>query len=209
MGTISPLPSIYSFLPKISCAHVWQNCAHARNHHPYNFALRRSLVRGYCLPVYVKRDPTVSVPQKLLHGFDVLSVCLQQRAEGVAKGMPTNDLGDTGLLRNRLDVPLHEIVRPIGLLASHGRTGENPIRTHRVGTLATPAQKILRHVAVHWDGFGGCLCLAVAHDLMPDGPGNAWAVYINNRFTLAMFTLAIQCSSSRRGRNGALGVCRT
>src|ERR1035441_11028669 len=90
MGTISPLPSIYSYLPKISCAHVWQNCAHARNHHPYNFALRRSLVRGHCLRVYVKRDPTVCVSQKLLHGFDVLSVCLQQRADGVAKGMPTN-----------------------------------------------------------------------------------------------------------------------
>jgi len=87
MGTVSPLPSIYSYLPKISCAHVWQNCTHARNHHPYNFALCRPFVRGHCLRVYVKRDPTVCVPQKLLHGFDVLSVCLQQRAEGVAKGM--------------------------------------------------------------------------------------------------------------------------
>ena len=34
----------------------------------------------------------------------------------------------------------------------------------------TPAQKILYHVAVHRNGFGGGLCFAVAYDLVPDRP---------------------------------------
>jgi hypothetical protein len=149
MGTISPLPSIYSYLPKISCAHVWQNCAHARNHHPYNFALCRSLVRGHCLRVNVKRDPTVCVPQKLLHGFDVLSVCLQQRAEGVAKGMPTNVLGDTSLLCDRLDVPLHEIVWPIGLAFAPTPEIVEALRAKGAGPLTLEAIEVLSPKGSH------------------------------------------------------------
>ena len=46
--------------------------------------------------------------------------------------MPADVLVDAGLLCNRLDVPLHEIVRPIRLLAFLCRTCEDPTRlAHR------------------------------------------------------------------------------
>ena len=47
---------------------------------------------------------------------------------------------------NRLDVALHEIVRPVGLFASHGRTGKDPIVVHRVRALTTPTLQVLRHI---------------------------------------------------------------
>ena len=64
--------------------------------------------------------------------------------------MPADVLVDTGLACHRPDVALHEIVRPVGLSALHGWTSEDVVGRHRVWTLATPAQKILRHVAVPW-----------------------------------------------------------
>jgi hypothetical protein len=34
----------------------------------------------------------VRVPQEFLNGFDILSVCLQQRAEGVTESVPADVL---------------------------------------------------------------------------------------------------------------------
>lgn len=62
-------------------------------------------------------------------------------------------ISGTGVACDRLDITLHEIVRPIGLLASHCRTREDPIVIHRIRTETTPAHEVLRHVLVHWDGF--------------------------------------------------------
>jgi hypothetical protein len=63
---------------------------------------------------------------------------------------------------------LHEVVRPIGLLSLHGLASEDVMVIRRVGTLAAPTQKILCHIAIHRDRFGGGFCLAVADDLVPD-----------------------------------------
>lgn len=50
--------------------------------------------------------------------FSHLPPLLQQSAEGVAEDVKTNALVKAGRSRDRLDVPLHQIVRPIGLLPS-------------------------------------------------------------------------------------------
>jgi hypothetical protein len=34
------------------------------------------------------------VPQELLYGFDIFSICLEQSAEGMTEGMPTDVFGD-------------------------------------------------------------------------------------------------------------------
>jgi hypothetical protein len=92
----------------------------------------RPLVRGHSLRVNVQGDPTIRVPQELLYGFDISFICLEQSAEGMTEGMPTDVFGDASFACNRLDVTLHEVVRPVRLFASHGRTCEDPIIIHRV-----------------------------------------------------------------------------
>ena len=47
--------------------------------------------------VNVERNSAVRVSQKLLNGFDILSVGLQQGAEGVAESMPAEVLVDASL----------------------------------------------------------------------------------------------------------------
>ena len=94
MGTVRSVLSISRILPRIHYAHVGTSCARVRNPHPYNLARCSSLVRGHSLRVNVKRDPAVCVPQKLLYGFDIFPIRLEQRAEGMTEGMPTDVLGD-------------------------------------------------------------------------------------------------------------------
>ena len=74
--------------------------------------------------------------------------------------MPSDFLVNTICLRNWPDMTLHEVVRPIGLLSPHRLAGEDVIVIRCVNTLTTPAEKILCHVAVHRDRFGGGFCLA-------------------------------------------------
>jgi hypothetical protein len=45
----------------------------------------------------VQRDPTIRIPQKLLNGLYVLTVILQQCAEGVAERVPTDAFVNAGL----------------------------------------------------------------------------------------------------------------
>ena len=60
--------------------------------------------------------------------------------------MPTDVHVGASLLCGRLDVALQEVVRPVGLRAFHGWTGEEPITVERVGTVFSPTQKILMHL---------------------------------------------------------------
>jgi hypothetical protein len=111
-------------------------------------------MRVHGLRVHVKRDPAIRVPQELLYGVHIFPVCLQQSAEVVAESVPNDVLGNVGSACHRLDIPLHEIVRPIGLFALHARTGKDPVTFHRVRARTPPAQKIFRHVLVHRDRLG-------------------------------------------------------
>ncbi len=54
-------------------------------------------MRVHGLRVNVERDPAVRVPQELLYGLNIFPVCLQQRTEGMAEGVPADVLGDAGL----------------------------------------------------------------------------------------------------------------
>src|ERR1700761_5173907 len=65
-------------------------CAQIGHHHPDNLALRCALRRVHCLRINVQRDPTIRMSQKLLNGLHVLTVVLQQRAEGVAEIVPAD-----------------------------------------------------------------------------------------------------------------------
>lgn len=76
-----------------------------------------------------------------------------------------------GLLGHRLDVAIHEIIRPIGLLASHGWTREDQIIGHWIRTVTTPPLQVLGHVLVHGDGSGRRFGFAISDDLMPDRTG--------------------------------------
>jgi hypothetical protein len=62
-----------------------------------------------------------------LNGFDILSICLQQCAEGVPESVPSDFLVNANRLRNWLNVPLHEGVRPIGLFPLHGLASEDVV----------------------------------------------------------------------------------
>ena len=73
------------------------------------------LVRVRCLCVNIQRDPTVRVSQEFLNGFDILSI--QQCAEGMPESVPSDFLVNANCFRNWLDMPLHEVVRPIGLIS--------------------------------------------------------------------------------------------
>jgi hypothetical protein len=70
------------------------------NHHLHNLALCCPLVRTHCLCVHIKLDPAIGAPQELLNGFDILSVRLQQSAEGMPECMPANVLVDAICLGN-------------------------------------------------------------------------------------------------------------
>ena len=72
--------------------------------------------------------------------------------------------------RDRLDVALHEIVRPVGLFAPHGLAGKDVIVIHWIGALPAPAQQVFCQMAIQWYRLRRCLGLAVADHLMPDGP---------------------------------------
>ena len=98
-----------------------------RNHHPYNLALCGALVRVRCLRIYVKRDPAVRVPQKLLDRLHIFPIRLEQCTKAVTEGMPADSFVNACRFCYRPDVPIHQIVWPVGLLPLHGRTGKDPI----------------------------------------------------------------------------------
>ena len=62
-----------------------------------------------------------------MDGFDILSVRLQQSAEGMPECMPADVLVDAICLRNWPDMALHEVVRPVGLFSPHRLAGEDVI----------------------------------------------------------------------------------
>ena len=80
-----------------------------------------------------QRDPALSMPQELLNGLYIYPVRLQQRAEGMAEGVPADVLGNAGLTCHRPDIPLHEIVWSVGLFPLHARTGKDPVTLQRYG----------------------------------------------------------------------------
>ena len=77
--------------------------------------------------VDIERTLAVGVSQELLNGFDIFSIRLQQRDEGVTGPMPADLLANAICLRNRPDFTLHEIVGSKGLLSPHGLAGEDVI----------------------------------------------------------------------------------
>src|ERR1700739_1739356 len=92
-----------------------------------NLALCCPLVRVHCLCVNIQRDPTVRVTQELLNGFDILSVCLQQCAEGMPESVPSDFLVNVNCFRNWLNMPLQEVLRPIRLISLHGLASEDVV----------------------------------------------------------------------------------
>src|ERR1035438_3698440 len=60
-----------------------------------------------------------------MDGLHILPVRLQQSSEGVAEGVPTDSFVNAGRSCDMPDVPLHQIVRPVGLLAP--RCPEEPV----------------------------------------------------------------------------------
>jgi hypothetical protein len=144
-----------------------------RNHHPYNLALCGPLVRVRRLRVNVKRDPAVRVPQELLYGLNIFPIRFEQCAKAVTEGMPADSFVNTVRFRNRSDMPLDKVVRPIRLFPPHDLAGEDIIVIQLVGALATPAQQVFRHVAIKRNRLRGWLRFAITHYLVPDRTSHA------------------------------------
>ena len=113
MGALSTLAYLLRVCSILRFTQIW-------NHHPYNLALCSSLMRVRRLRVDVKRDPAIRVPQKLLYRLHIFPIRLQQSAEAVTEGMPADSFVNAVCFRNRPDMPLHEVVRPIRLFPPHG-----------------------------------------------------------------------------------------
>ena len=77
------------------------------DHHSDNLALCGSLLRGDGLRVHLQRDPAVRVPQELLDSFHIFPIRLQQRAEGMTEGVPTDALVNAVGFGHRPDMTLH------------------------------------------------------------------------------------------------------
>jgi hypothetical protein len=90
---------------------------------------RRERLHG--MRVNIERTLAVGVSQELLNGFDIFSIRLQQRDEGMTGRTPADLLVNAICLRNRPDFRLHEIVRRLNRRPmrrySDGASGEDPL----------------------------------------------------------------------------------
>jgi len=84
---------------------------------------------GYGLSVNVHRDFRRAVSQEFLHNLYVFAVGVQQRCVGVPKRMPRDLLPDPNPLGSWLNVILHHLCQPQGLLAAFtASAGRNLLR---------------------------------------------------------------------------------
>jgi hypothetical protein len=143
-----------------------------RKKHLNDLALRLPLRWRYCLSIEIKRQFAIGVPQRFLHGLDVLAVGDQERRYSAPECVPANRTFHAGFLRRRPQMPSNKHSRQVRLLALLSRTCKYLIARLVVGGCEPPFPKHFRQKRVECDRFLRCLALAASHNPIHDRAPN-------------------------------------
>ena len=79
------------------------------------------------LRIDVHRDRDICMAQQLLHGLDVLTVCLEQSGKSAPESVPADLAGNAGGLCSGLKMRPIQSAWPVRLFHVLGRTGKDPV----------------------------------------------------------------------------------